>query len=210
MISVSQLLKSRFNSKFAKYGTNIKSLGWDNKKNQYIRFDIAIKDLKIKKNDTILDIGCGFGDFVEFLKIRKIKFKNYLGIDLNKNFVRLAKKKENKKIKFIELDFYKKNFVKKFDYVFMIGIGNFNLKSKNKNLNYLNLLISKGYKISKKGLIIDFISFQDSKKNKIENFIFHYNPSDVLKLCQKLSDNFIVNHNYPKIPKRECNIKIFK
>lgn len=210
MISVSQILKNRFNSKFEKYGTNIKSLGWDNKKNQYIRFDIAIKDLKIKKNDTILDIGCGFGNFVEFLKIRKIKFKNYLGIDLNRNFVRLAKKKENKKIKFIELDFYKKNFVKKFDYVFMIGIGNFNLKSKNKNLNYLNLLVSKGYKISKKGLIFDFISSQDSKKNKIENFIFHYDPNDVLKFCQKLSDNFIVNHNYLKIPKKECNIKIFK
>ena len=32
MISVSQILKSRFNSKFEKYGTNIKSLGWDNKK----------------------------------------------------------------------------------------------------------------------------------------------------------------------------------
>ena len=92
----------------------------------------------------------------------------------------------------------------------MIGIGNFNLKSKNKNLNYLNLLVSKGYKISKKGLIFDFISSQDSKKNKIENFIFHYDPNDVLKFCQKLSDNFIVNHNYLKIPKKECNIKIFK
>jgi SAM-dependent methyltransferase len=49
-----------------------------------LRFDVAEKDLKKKLNNslTILDYGCGpEAKFYNYLKVKKIRFKKYFGID---------------------------------------------------------------------------------------------------------------------------------
>ena len=70
-MSISKTLKKRYDKKYNHHGSTIKSLGWDNKVNQYKRFEIALKDLNINKYSSILDIGCGFGDLLTFLKKKK-------------------------------------------------------------------------------------------------------------------------------------------
>lgn len=45
----------------------------------------------IKDNDSILDYGCGIGDFIKYLNSHK-KISNYLGVDINENYINLAKK----------------------------------------------------------------------------------------------------------------------
>lgn len=46
------------------------------------------KDLKFLENKSVLDIGCGTGTLTEY-----INPKGYLGIDINPDFIKLAKKK---------------------------------------------------------------------------------------------------------------------
>jgi len=46
----------------------------------------------IKNGDSVLDYGCGIGDFIKYLNDNNINVSNYLGVDINKKFIKLAKK----------------------------------------------------------------------------------------------------------------------
>lgn len=44
----------------------------------------------IKSGVSLLDYGCGIGDFKGYLDSKKIKISNYMGVDINPNFIDLA------------------------------------------------------------------------------------------------------------------------
>jgi cyclopropane fatty-acyl-phospholipid synthase-like methyltransferase len=64
--------------------------GWIDKHNQYKRFELLLA--KVKKKDSILDIGCGTGDMVQYLSEHNMPVK-YKGIDVNENYLQIAKKR---------------------------------------------------------------------------------------------------------------------
>ena len=57
-----------------KYGYSAMGLHWSSKSSQYSRFFYQLLDEKIYKEEdvNIADLGCGFGDFYEYLK-KKMK-----------------------------------------------------------------------------------------------------------------------------------------
>jgi SAM-dependent methyltransferase len=63
--------------------------GWTNKENQYKRFEV-LTNIGISENDEVLDIGCGVGEFVKYLKEKELLVK-YFGIDINPYYVIMAK-----------------------------------------------------------------------------------------------------------------------
>lgn len=64
--------------------------GWLDRNNQHKRFEMLLS--KVKKNDTILDIGCGGGEMVKYLQEHTLK-NRYTGIDINPNYITIAKAK---------------------------------------------------------------------------------------------------------------------
>ena len=50
---------------------NFLTVGWGSKKTQNIRFENIYKYFK-KENFSVLDVGCGLGDFYDFLKKKKL------------------------------------------------------------------------------------------------------------------------------------------
>lgn len=67
-----KLIVKRFNKKFKEFGLNIRSIGWDNNKNQELRFKNIFKVANLKDCKNILDIGCGFGDLSTYIKKKKL------------------------------------------------------------------------------------------------------------------------------------------
>ena len=67
-IDINQTLH-RYKKRYKKYGNSIKSLASGNRTRRKIRFKV-LEDIGIKKNSSVLDIGCGFGDFYQFLKMK--------------------------------------------------------------------------------------------------------------------------------------------
>ena len=75
-----------------KFGINSKeALGWKNEKNQLARFN-ALYNINNLNNHSVLDLGCGIGDFLELLNKNKIVC-NYTGIDHLKDFIEFAAQK---------------------------------------------------------------------------------------------------------------------
>lgn len=201
----------RYSIRYKQMGHNIKTLGWGTKEQQEYRF-IQTLDSNIKFNDkSILDIGCGFGDYLDFIVKNKIDIDRYIGYDMNLDLINEAKKNHSTSFSTFHveniLDTEKKDIA---DIGVMLGVLNFNLKDKMDNLEYSKLFIKKAFDMVKYVLIVDFLSTNLTKNYKKENFVFYHNPIEMLKFAFSLSDNVVLKHNYAPIPQKEFMLFIFK
>ena len=64
-----------YSSAIEKHGVTAKGLNWASKENQLIRFNKILELLPKDLSElTLIDAGCGFGDFYNFLVNDKIIF----------------------------------------------------------------------------------------------------------------------------------------
>lgn len=184
-------IKNIYNKRFTnKSLNNISKQGWGTKKSQILRFQI-LSNIGSLKNKSVLDIGCGMGDFFVFLKKKKIS--NYTGIDISDLFINHCQKKfKDNRVKFICDDFLSYKFKKKYDYIFLSGALNLRLK-KIENLKIVEKFLKRAFTLCKIGCSFNFLSSNVDFQNKKD---FHYNPSDIIKICNRLSRNYELNHNY--------------
>ena len=118
---------------------NLMSLG-----THYIIKILALKILKIKPKSNVLDICCGTGDFTSI--ISKIEPRaNVIGLDFSTEMIKLAQKKNPKKV-FIEGDVTNLPFKEgEFDFV-TSGFGLRNIENRQRALIEINRVLKKGGK----------------------------------------------------------------
>ncbi len=84
-----------YRSTIEKFGYNAMGLHWSSKSSQEKRFFLInnlMKKYISSNNAKIADLGCGFGDFYEFLKRRNYNYI-YKGYDINPEMIDYCKKK---------------------------------------------------------------------------------------------------------------------
>jgi SAM-dependent methyltransferase len=151
--SKDQLL-SFYNFHLIKFGDRPEALRWTPQgqlKRYHMLADIApVRDLN---NSTVLDYGCGTGDFYKFLKRRGINVK-YTGVDINENFIRLAKNKYPE-CTFNVMNADDDQFEGFYDYIFICGV--FNLEVPGVDDDMKNALVTL-FKHCNKGLALNALS----------------------------------------------------
>ena len=180
-----------YDDRIKKYGSTPISVGWKDINTQYLRFETLINELKINKNSSILDLGCGYGALINFLHENKIQFseKGYLGIDVSKNMIEIAKK-NHENFNFKNIDFFKIKG-KKFD--FIICSGALNLKESNKDIYCeLEKFLKVFFKQSKFALTFNLIHDMVDYKDKSLNY---YELPIVVKLISNFTRFFTVKNN---------------
>ena len=71
-----------YQSAIEMYGVSAKGVNWHSKHSQEIRFDMILSMLPLKLDAfSIVDAGCGFGDFYLYTQKKKKQPKDYIGID---------------------------------------------------------------------------------------------------------------------------------
>jgi trans-aconitate methyltransferase len=126
------------------------SLNWNNEFTQYTRFKV-LADIGDLSNHSVLDVGCGLGDFYFYLATR---FKDvlYYGIDIVPEMTGEAIRKYPK-AQFENIDILDYKGGKK-DYVFASGA--FSFKIKNHKKIYFQA-IQKMYNISIRGVAFNML-----------------------------------------------------
>ncbi len=78
-----------------KHGINSCGLNWSSDAHQSIRFERILSLLVHNNfsNETIVDAGCGFGDFYHYLQANSLHVKRYIGIDSLKEMCEIAVQK---------------------------------------------------------------------------------------------------------------------
>lgn len=163
-----------------KYGISAKGVHWNSEYTQYKRFEVLTSFIKDEiKNATIIDAGCGFGEYYNYLFDNDLKPKTYIGIDCEESMIILASKR------FIDTEFYIKNILKdKLPMVdYYICSGAMNILEKEEVL----LFIKKCFEASKIAFIFNFLINDPLTKVKIQ---------DIFECCKSLSTQIEIKENY--------------
>jgi SAM-dependent methyltransferase len=184
-------INDRYNERLKSHGATIQALASGSDERRNIRFNI-LTEVGVQEVDSVLDLGCGFGDYRTYLKKKNIVVK-YTGVDINPNIIEIAKRNfpgEDFRVADIQED-----SIEQFDYI--VSTSSFNLKLANEN-NYEfieNLLIS-NYRIARKGIAIDFLtSYVDFQGNP--EAAFYYEPEKIFSIAKKISKRVSIRHDYP-------------
>jgi len=180
---------SFYNFHLKKFGDRPEALRWT-PQGQLKRYrtlaDIApVRDLN---NATVLDYGCGTGDFYKFLKRRGISVQ-YTGVDINENFIALAKSK------YPECEFHVMNadddqFEGFYDYIFICGV--FNLQVPGVDDDMKNALVTL-FKHCNKGLALNALSSHAPVRDPELHFT---SPEEMVKFSlENLSPSIVLRHD---------------
>ena len=125
MINISKHYKELFKI----YGKSVKSVQWSSPQTQHIRFKYLLQP--IKKNESIIDIGCGFGDLYSYLVKNNFTTK-YLGIDFIEEFIQEAKKgfQTQENVSFKQIDVINDKLPEGYDWHVASGLFNNKMKDK--------------------------------------------------------------------------------
>lgn len=69
----------RYSKRYQELGVHVRTLGWGSREQQVYRFEQTLHCLPDLNGKTILDIGCGFGDYYDFLRSKGVNPKKFTG-----------------------------------------------------------------------------------------------------------------------------------
>lgn len=160
-----QLLKNEKKYEALKSNASYSSrVGYHDITRQYLRF-AEIKTFIGNQSGSILDVGCGNAEFLQFLKGTGFDGK-YFGIDVCQRLIKEAR------IRFPACEFTQSDVLKlkkkKYDYIVASGIFNFNY---GQNINLIKKLLLKMFTLAKRKVIFNGICKQKSRKDRKSFFI---------------------------------------
>ena len=184
-----EIVKDFFNKLVEKHGYSPKSLAYSGEKSQKIKFNI-VTEVGIEDNCSVLDVGCGFGDYFNYLKQRGIKNVKYCGIDISNKIVDFAKEK-NSSVNVIQGNVLDLSDDEKYDYVISLG---FNCVKTGSNWETLTQVLDKMWKLSKKGIAYNAVStFSETSPRKI----YFVSPAKVIDyIMTNLTYKVVFRHDY--------------
>lgn len=181
----------RYDGRLKKFGITAETLSVGNEVRRNIRYQVLteIGNLEGKK---ILDLGCGFGDLIGFLRDKDINC-DYTGYDINPKLIEIARKK-NPSYKFEVVDIFIESFPK-FDYILSSSSFNNKLKFEDNN-KFIEKILKVSYEHAVEGVAIDFLtSYVDFKKD--HTYIYHHKPEKIFSIAKKFTRRVCLRHDYP-------------
>lgn len=202
---LSRLMSSvieRYSSRYKTLGLDVKTLGWGDVEQQNYRFMQALQAEDFSRK-SILDIGCGFGDFLSFCISNNLDISDYMGWDINPDLIRVAQE-QHPTASFRMVDLSNMDNVSVVAEVgLMVGVLNINFKHKFDNLLFSKLMIKNAFNSVSRSLVVDFLSTHKSPDYPTEDFVFYHDPAEMLSYALTLTSNVRLLHDYSPIPQKE-------
>ncbi len=164
-----------------KHGATAKGLNWYDEYSQIKRFEIILELLSndLTPKDIIIDAGCGFGDFYDFVKDFDIK---YIGYDIVEENIKIAKEKTLQEI------FYKDILTDSLEMAdFYIASGSMNILSRFETY----LFIERCFEHSKKGFVFNLPYGKDESKN-----FNYFLPQEIKHFAKKFDCEIDIRSGY--------------
>jgi ubiquinone/menaquinone biosynthesis C-methylase UbiE len=184
--------------KFSEHGDSVLALDWKKGK-QFERFHQLTSDWDMQ-GSSILDVGCGFGDFNKYLKAIGVNAYRYTGIDLVEGMINAAKDKypifstntpESSTV-FLCADVLDMPDSATFNYAISSGI--FNIKHNAVDMyEHLRVTLKKMWEMSDTAIAVDMLS---DKVDFAYEHTNNYSPSRVLDIGYMFSRRVVLKNDY--------------
>lgn len=202
-IQITENAKERFEERLEEADTDATSLGWDSQESMETRYEAATEIYDFS-DTSVLDVGCGFGDFYEFLKDRGQEPAEYYGIDISDVILDIARDRQP------DATFEQRNiFVdqfddRTFDIAVEFGVLNYNL-DRISNGEYIREYMRRTYDICDATLINCLSDYREGDW-EWEEFVYYYSPDTVFGYAQELTRDVVLKHDFEPIPQKEFNL----
>jgi SAM-dependent methyltransferase len=163
-----------------KHGVSAQGVHWKNQQTQYKRFEAITSFLKKDLSSlSIVDAGCGFGEYYNYLLKNGMALKEYIGLDCEKQMIKKAKQR------FPKINFYQKDIL--FDPLpkadVYLSSGALNILE----IDEVEQFIQRIYEHSYKALIF----------NSLKGFTFNgVKKTDIIQIVQRLNANCTIKEDY--------------
>ena len=174
--------KEFYQNNYTRYGVSAEGVAWDSLQTQKRRFSAIVSFLGELKSDTLVDAGCGFGDFYLYLKERNNSPKTYTGIDLCKPMVKEAQVRTGCKI--MQRDILRQSIPLADWY---IASGSMNLLTRLET----RIFIQRCFEKSRKGFVFNLLYGKER-----EGTYSYWLPHEIIKLCQPISASIEIKEGY--------------
>ena len=169
-----------YSQSIKEHGISAQGVRWNNKHSQYKRFEAITK--RFKKDvlsATIIDVGCGFGEYLTYLQTNKKTPISYVGIDCEQDMINICNKRfPNEEFHCLDV------LTDDLPYAdYLVCSGALNILEQED----IDLFISKCFQNATKGFIFN------SLKNLTFNNMQQY---EIIDICKKYSQKISVFEGY--------------
>ncbi len=190
-INAQKALVNFYREHYEQHGRGPRALDMADRNSQDSRFAVLAGVLPPGgEKFSVLDVGCGFGDLLEFLNKKGCSVE-YTGIDILPDFIDEAKKSWPE-AEFISGDFLEMEFDKKFDYVLCSGTLNVLLAD---SPAWTREMIAKMAACASGALAFNMTSIYTDEEYKNDH-TFYADPAEVFTFCRTLVKPVVLLHNY--------------
>lgn len=174
-----------FKKRLIHFKDSPEAVGWTYK-GQIMRYE-AILEFINPEGSTILDFGCGKGDFYIFLNERGINCQ-YKGIDINPYLIELARQKYGENLFYVQ-DIEREPLEDYFDYTVAIGVFNLQIQDvKETAKSCLNILFSH----TERRLVATFLNSQTRLR---DIGVSYFSKDELTEVARSLTDKFLLVDN---------------
>ncbi len=154
------------------YGLTAQGVAWDSARTQRRRFAVLAAQLGDLSDSTLVDAGCGFGDFYLYLKERGTLPRRYIGIDLVPEMVEAARERTGCEI--VQRDILRQSLPMADWYA---ASGSMNLLSRTETA----IFIRRCYEHARKGFVFNLLQGRER-----EGIFGYWQPREVRELLRPL------------------------
>jgi SAM-dependent methyltransferase len=179
----------RYTERLARFGHDPRTLGWDKGK-QRERFEALTRLVPLEKLGSVLDVGCGFGDLLLYLKEKGFAGA-YTGIDFVPELIEVGRKAyPDARLEVADFSTFEPD--ESFDLVLASGIFNARLSDEDQRA-YIESTLKKMWKHARVAASADFLSgYVDFRREDLN----YTSPEAVFAYAKILTRRVALLHDY--------------
>lgn len=180
----------RYSARLRRYGATAEALAIGSRERQLLRFDV-LRELGIESGTSVLDLGCGLGDFLAYLRERDIKVE-YTGYDITPRMVEAARRRFPD-AQFETRDVQQEGIGAEFDFIVASQVFN-NRLTHSDNTDVVRHVLDLAYARSRRGVCMDFLSaYVDFQ----EDHLYYFVPEELFAFAKTITKRVALRHDYP-------------
>lgn len=176
-----------FTARIGRFGEAVEAMDWGSRASQATRFEV-LAGLGFRSGDSLLDVGCGQGDLLDWLTTRGLE-PSYIGIDITPAMIAMARSRFPD-ARFELMNAADANNLGVLDFAVASGIF---YRRQHQPFDYLCETVIRLYSLCRKGLAFNCLSRALSMAEERE---YRESPAKVFEFCRTLTPLVAVRHDY--------------